>query len=329
VDFDPDIDHPFQGEMPSPTFAEAQMWNFSDGKYGIMYHVGTMPGDLGLWHNAFSINCPDGSVLATKIVGRGEPGLFGTGAVHSRTLEPYKAWRISFDAGMRRYRPEDLWRGPGADGLHVPVRVTLEISATHPVWEPGGRSDHPEGSIFETFCKMHHEQPLAVKGRMEIDGETIEFDGIGHRDHSRGPRDFRTLRRGAWFNVTFESGWAFLGFYGEDHTGKYERSAIYEGGEIILGSMEHSAELATTAPEPREYVVVVRTEDKRERTLHVRCTQTVNWFSPGLTEWCLGADLSDPHYYNWSMSFAEFDCDGERGIGFIDRGALAGLLKLG
>ena len=73
VEHDPALDHPFEGEMPSPDFAEAQMWNFSDGDYGLMYHLGTMPGDMGLWHNAISINCPDGSVLATKVVGRSEP----------------------------------------------------------------------------------------------------------------------------------------------------------------------------------------------------------------------------------------------------------------
>ena len=35
VEHDPALDHPFEGEMPSPDFAEAQMWNFSDGDFGL------------------------------------------------------------------------------------------------------------------------------------------------------------------------------------------------------------------------------------------------------------------------------------------------------
>jgi hypothetical protein len=327
VNHDPRLDHPFHGDMPSPDFAEAQMWNFSDGQLGVMYHVGTMPGDMRLWHNAFSINCPDGSVLATKVVGRGEPDMFGTHAVHSRTLEAYRAWRIHFDGGMRRYRPEELQAAPGTDGVHVPVTVDLEIIASHPVWEPGARSSDPEGSIFFTFAKMHHEQPLTVRGTVAIDGSITPFSGIGHRDHSRGPRDMRTLLRGAWFNATFDSGWAFLGFWGEDRHGVQERSAIYQNGQIILGSMAHSAELATTAPEPQQFEILLRTEDGRERRIQARCTQGVNWFCPGLSEWCVGTDLSDPRNYQWAMAFAEFTCESERGLGFVDRGAMAKLLK--
>jgi hypothetical protein len=327
VEHDPALDHPFEGEMPSPDFAEAQMWNFSDGDYGLMYHLGTMPGDMGLWHNAISINCPDGSVLATKVVGRSEPGMFGTAGVHTRTLEPYRSWRIVFEGAMRRYRPEDLWRGPGTDGVHIPVRIELDVTASHGVWEPGGRRDDPANSIFETFCKMHHEQPLVARGVIAMAGVEVAFDGIGHRDHSRGPRNFQNLRRGAWFNATFDSGWAFLGFWGEDHTGVQERSAIFEKGQIILGSMEHRAELSTTAPTPRQFEVLVRTEDERQRRLKISCTQGVNWFCPGASEWCVGADLSDPLNYHWAMSFAEFECDGEPGLGFVDRGALARLLE--
>ena len=224
-----------------------------------------------------------------------------------------------------RYKREDLWKAPGADGAHVPVRVDLEMTAAHPAWEPGAGSTAAE-TISQTFCKMHHEQPLAVKGRIEIDGEVIGYAGVGHRDHSFGPRQFRNLQRGAWFNATFDSGWSFLGFLCEDHSGVQEKSAVFENGRITLGHMEQKAELSTTAPEPRQYEVIVRTEDDRQRTIRIRCTEGVNWFSPGLSEWCLGSDLSHPRNYNWAMCFAEFECDGERGLGFVDRGAAAELL---
>jgi hypothetical protein len=328
--FDAALDRPYEGEMPSPDFSESQMWNFSDGRYGVMYHLGAMPGDMKLWQNVLSINCPDGSVLVGKVVGRGEPDMFGAISMHSRTIEPYRRWRIHFDGAMRRHRSEDLWTGPGRDGAHVPVRIELDVRATHSVWEPAPHGSGPDGGIFNTMARMHHEQPLAVTGRLIIDGETVEYEAIGHRDHSYGPRDMRKLRRDAWINATFESGWAFLGFWGELDDMSAERSAIFEKGRILEGSMRleglRASVLTSPAPEPRQFEVVVAVDGGGERTLKVRCTQNINWFSAGPMEWCVGADLNTPDQYNWSMAFADFECDGERGLGFVDRGASASLM---
>lgn len=323
----PAHDHPFQGEMPTPDFAEAQMWNFTDGRYGIIYHLGTLPGDLRLWHNAFAITCPDGSVLATKIVGPSESGMFGTRTAHSRTIDPYRTWRIEFDGALRRYGPADLSAGPGADGRHIPAKVTLDVTAAYPVWEPGLRSGDEEGSLFRTIYHMHHEQALKTTGTIEIDGERVAFKAIGHRDHSFGPRDITKVIRGHWINASFDSGWAFLGMDGSmDPTGAWERAAVFEHGRVVDAAMVHAGELSSTAPEPRQFEMTLRTED-RVRTIRVTCTDGVNWFGAGPSEFCVGNDYSDPKTYNWAMYFAEFECDGERGKGLVDRGAQAALLR--
>ena len=113
ADFEDADDRPFEGELPHPQFAEAQMWNFSDGNYGVVYHVGSMPGDMKLWDSVFSINCPDGSVLVAKVIGRStEETMFGSPGACSHTIEPYKSWRITFDGAMRRYSQEELAHGP-------------------------------------------------------------------------------------------------------------------------------------------------------------------------------------------------------------------------
>ena len=328
--FDEALEFPFRGAMPSPDFSETQMWNFSDGQYGLLYHIGAMPGDMDLRHNAFSINCPDGSVLAAKVVGRGIPDAFGTATAHSKTVEPYSRWRIVFDGAMRRYHPSELSAGPARDGMHVAVKITLDIVGTHSAWEPGGHTEATvSDGIFNTMARMHHEQPVSAKGLIEIDGVQTSFEGIGHRDHSYGPRDMRRLRRDAWINATFESGWSFLGFWGELENDSAERSAIFADGKVIAGSMRQDALLNSTGPEPRQFEVTVRTDDGAVRVLKVKVTQYVNWFNAGLMEWCLGADTTEPTNYIWCMCFAEFECDGERGRGFVDRGVQASLLTLG
>lgn len=326
--FDPSIDQPFQGPIPTPDFAEAQQWNFTDGRHGVVYHVGSMPGDLKLWHNAFAITCPDGSVLATKVVGRSATDRFGAHSVNSQTMVPYAAWRIRFDGGLRRYRPDALQVGPGTDGLHVPVRVELDISANHPVWEPGARSGDATDSVFHTICRMHHEQAVKARGVICIDGEHVDFNGIGHRDHSFGPRDFGKLLTGFWVNATFASGWAFLAFEGMlEGVENVRRGAIFENGEIIECEALHSADLETTAPEPRQFAMTLRTLDGRERLIEVTCRGGVNWTGAGPTEWCVGTDLSDPRNYVFTHYFADFACGGEMGLGFVDRGAQAARLR--
>ena len=329
MSFDPELDQPYSGPFPAsePDFSENQMWNFYDGRYGFMFHVGSMPGDLQLWHNAVTINCPDGTVLASKIVGRGGAGVFGAASINSRTLKAYETFHIAVDAGMRRCRPEELWTAPGADGVHVPVRVDLQISAAHPVWEPGRDAGHSD-TLFRTMARMHHEQALVAEGVIVIEGETIEFRAVGHRDHSYGPRDFRKLLRGNWFNATFDSGWSFLTFWGEDASGIQERTAIFDQGQIILGTTTHDGHLASLSAEPRMFHIGIQSEDGRNRRLSVRCLGGSSWFSPKM-EWCLGTDLADPLTYLWRFDFAEFECEGERGLGFIDRGSQAGLLAGG
>lgn len=329
MEFDPALDLPYPGPIPTPDFSESQQWNFFDGQVGVMYHIGAMPGDIKLWHNAFAISCADGSTLATKMVGRGPIDGFGAHAVHSMTIEPYKAWRVVFDGALRRYDPPTLQTGPGVDGRHIPVKVELDIRASHPVWDPGANAEHVGGDqgLFASMSKMHHEQALSCTGFIEIDGQRTEYAAPGHRDHSFGPRDLSKLRRALWVNGTFETGWAFLQFEGElAGLPLMKRGALFEGGHIIECHMDHEAELTTSAPEPREFSLRVSTDGKADRVIEVRVKGGANWTSVGPTEWCLGTLRDDPRNYLFTHYFAELFCNGEKGFGFVDRGIITSLL---
>lgn len=329
MEFDPALDLPYPDAMPTPEFSESQQWNFFNGSYGVMYHIGGMPGDCKLWHNAFAIACPDGSTLATKIVGRGPAEAFGAHTVHSVTLEPYKVWRVVFDGALRRYDPAELQAGPAADGQHIPVKVELDIRAAHPVWDPGAHAEQAAGEkgLFASTAKMHHEQAVTCTGFIEIAGERIEFSAPGHRDHSSGPRDLSKLRRALWVNGTFESGWSFLQFEGElVGLPLLKRGGLFEDGQIIECHMDHEAELSTSAPEPRSFEFKVSIDGKPDRVIEVRVKGGANWTSVGPTEWCLGTLRDDPRNYLFTHYFAELSCNGEKGYGFVDRGVITSLL---
>ncbi|HKY86977.1 MAG TPA: hypothetical protein VJL90_09475 [Pseudorhodoplanes sp.] len=324
--FNPVDDHPFQGEMPEPLFCEAQQWNVTDGQWGVICHLGTMPGDIKLWHIAFAVTCPDGTVLATKLVGRGEKGTFGTHTMNTVTVEPYKRWRLRFDGAVRRYNPSELYSRPGYDGGHIPAVVELDITAAHDVWEPGARHDDYPDALFKSTYRMHHEQPLRAVGFIEVAGERVPFEGLGHRDHSQGPRERKTVQS-YWVNGIFESGWAFATMVGvTDPGGEFERTAIYRNGRVIEAALEKWSDIQVSAPVPNDYEMVINCEGER-LAMNVSCKNGINWFGPGRTEWAIGTDLSDPNSYLYTHYFGEFECNGEKGIGFVDRGARASLLK--
>jgi hypothetical protein len=329
MEFDPALDRPYPGPIPTPDFSESQQWNFFDGQFGVMCHIGAMPGDIKLWHNAFAIGCPDGSTLATKIVGRGPLDGFGAHAVHSITLEPYKAWRVGFDGALRRYDPASLQAGPSTDGRHIPVRVELDIIAAHPVWDPGANAEHVGGDkgLFASMSKMHHEQALTCTGFIEIDGKRTAYQASGHRDHSFGPRDLSKLQRALWVNGTFETGWSFLQFEGElSGLPLMKRGGLFEGGKIIECLFDHQAELTSSAPEPRLFTMRMVIPGQADREIEVRVKGGANWTSVGPTEWCLGTLRGDPRNYLFTHYFAELSCHGEKGHGFVDRGINTALL---
>jgi predicted secreted hydrolase len=53
------------------------------------------------------------------------------------------------------------------------------------------------------FAKAHYEQHMAVRGTIDIDGETMRIDGLGLRDHSWGPRYWQAIHSYRWLTINF------------------------------------------------------------------------------------------------------------------------------
>jgi len=318
---DPADDHPLVGGNPDPSFAEAQQWNVTDGEYGVMCHIATMPGDIKLWQSVIAITHPDGSVHTTKIIGRGSPEMFGTPIFHTVTDVPFEAWRLRFDGAMRHFRASDLRRGPAWDGMHVPVTIELEISAGHPVWILGGHNGGEKEGLFQTVYRFHHEQAIVASGTIKIGDRTIALVGaVGHRDHSRGPRDqLKTVEHG-WINATFESGWSFATIVGSsDPGGIFDVAAVFDGNAVQEGTIARWTRQESFAPTPRSFELELALPGG-PRVIRATCTNGINWSGVGPTEWSIGTNRDDRENYLFSQYFAEFECDGEKGRGYVDRG---------
>ena len=329
---DPADDHPYLGEIdPSSLWAEAQQWNLVDAAgNGVIYHLCTMPNQLHLRHNVMAIVLDDGSVYAAKVVGPStQPDQFGVDFLHARTVDPFKRWHLHFDGAVQRVNPDLSTVGFLPDGPHLAARFDLELSAAHPAWIPGARHGEDADSLFSTAYAFHHEQPFHASGTIEVDGQTVIVDGaIGHRDHSRGERtsnyDPRTgeyrKQSAFWINGIFDSGWAFATMEGLfEPGGRFERSALFTDEGVIAAVVHGGLQLTSTLADPVDFEINLCTEDGSSRTITFHCTHGINFTAVGPSEWCLGADLSNANSSVWAMYFAELECDGERGLGFVDR----------
>jgi hypothetical protein len=99
------------------------------------------------------------------------------GGLHVRQPEPLRTAELRFAAG-------DVALDVRVRGLHEPFS-----------WHDGA-DGCPPWAADDRF-----EQSVTTEGSFTVAGRTVEFTGIGHRDHSWGTRDWRALQHWKWINA--------------------------------------------------------------------------------------------------------------------------------
>ncbi len=100
--------------------------------------------------------------------------------------------------------------------------IDFEFSALHPPYAYGSNKDGcPPYAATDRV-----EQSGRVKGTLELNGKTVAFDTVGHRDHSWGTRVWSTFQYYNWFQGQSEDGaiavhyWRFFAL-GREHLRGY------------------------------------------------------------------------------------------------------------
>lgn len=319
VPTDPADDFVHQAPPGVGRWAENIQWNVRDAHgLGVMWHIGTMIENPKMWHIVVVVTLPEGRVLATKLVAPGA-GHFGTPNAQLATVKPFQQWHFEFIGGMI-----DVTSSQGADGLanddhHHSVTVDLDLNAAYPVWIPDGATQ------FGDWGKFHHEQVVRVRGNVEVSGQVYEIDGIGHRDHSIGPRDLSHLQSGFWGNGVFESGWAFATMLGVYDSGDFQRAAVFDAKGTHDATMAYWTPLSSVRCDPKDVTVRLNVQDEL-LTIEGRVRNGMNFTVADGAEFCMGTDHSKPDRYFLTNFFVDWTCNGERGIGYLDRGSLIRLL---
>jgi hypothetical protein len=127
------------------------------------------------------------------------------GGMRFEIEEPFVRHRTTYDGGAVFMTDPSQLADPGKAFRENPhKRVNLDIShqAIGPVYGSAG-NEAPEEDAERSFARAHYEQHMATKGTITIDGETLEVDGAGLRDHSWGPRYWQAIYSYRWLTCAF------------------------------------------------------------------------------------------------------------------------------
>src|SRR3990170_1268521 len=106
-------------------------------------------------------------------------------------------------------RPEITGNEAFAENPHRRVSLELVHEGVGPVFGSAGLQREAADPERE-FARAHYEQHMRVRGTLAIDGESVEIDGLGLRDHSWGPRYWQALKYYRWLNCTFGPDFGFM-----------------------------------------------------------------------------------------------------------------------
>lgn len=204
----------------------------------VYQHWGLLGGEM--WECNNGVFLPNGEILVSRTFApRVEGKDMFTGEATIGPVVPLEKWRMQYNGFNRRLLMADLAAGPLTEGLPERVRVDVVGTATSPAYGVGMRTNEETMTAHDrnnavSGHGLHIEQSMKVEGTLVIGGETLKFDGVGHRDHSCGPRSNGHMWRESWCNGSFPSGRTFhlLEVF---VTGRptYYMGYVYDGEKII------------------------------------------------------------------------------------------------
>jgi hypothetical protein len=222
-------------------------------RIGYFFHLTRWYLDPTLWLEQVQVYLPDGNYLVRHNWSRANP-LSETGGAMLKLLHDERArcWRIQYRGPVMRATAQELSRGPLTERPQQRLELDVLFQSAYSPWELGNASaDH-------TTQRWLVEQPGRVSGQVNVGGEVQAMDGVGYRNHSRGPRMTATLYDHCWVHGQFPSGRAFAVIHIRDaHAlSRLAQAVVWDRGRVyparceippLLGDTDHPL----TAPRER------------------------------------------------------------------------------
>jgi len=193
---------------PESNFNESMYFNFFDPTRSIggFVRLGNRANE-GRAEMTVTVYLPDGRVLFNFERAPIENNdAFDAGGLSFEVLEPAQTLRTVY-RGQALELAEPRGMNDPKEAFSTAPRCEIVLDLVHDAVGPmygGSRSREEESRNAEQqFAKAHYEQHMAVKGNLRIDGETIQIEGYGLRDHSWGPRHWQAIESYEWLTMNF------------------------------------------------------------------------------------------------------------------------------
>lgn len=317
----------------TPLWCENYMTYLYDpvAEVGVCFHLCHRSDHPNLWEEVFVVSLPGDRQLVAKAfaVGREERGVSVCG-VSFECEEPYAKWVTRFRGGARLVSGGELRAGPLTDGLHIPVDLELVCTAFGPPYDFGAPK------LETDWGHGHYEQAMSISGHLSFGGKTVQLRGEGHRDHSWGARDYRTVGgRTTWMHGHFPSGrwFGFLNVPGLP-SGKPFAHAVTGDAQQANVVQVTGYTLATTPDQALEDFELKVSGADGISTIRAQVLSNWGWHftsdlpggviaqsleRPGATELCLGRHAPPVASHSVFETYVRYDWDGEIGYGLTER----------
>ncbi|MHB8375977.1 MAG: DUF7064 domain-containing protein [Dehalococcoidia bacterium] len=199
-----DYTHPLG---PEPNFNESMYFNFFDRarRSGGFVRLGNRANE-GSAEMTIALFLPDGSVLFQyKRPEIRTNDALDAGGMRFEVIEPMEKLRTAYDGSAVHLTDPTQMADPREafkNNPHRKVRLDLVHEAVGPAYGSSG-SKRQVVDPEKEFAKAHYEQHMRVRGTVSLDGETMQIDGLGLRDHSWGPRYWQAIHSYRWLTINF------------------------------------------------------------------------------------------------------------------------------
>ncbi len=192
---------------PEKNFNESMYFNFFDRarRSGGFVRLGNRANE-GHAEMTIAIYLPDGSVLFQyKRPEITTNDAFDAGGMRFETIQPYEKLRTIYEGSAVHLTEPSQMADPREAFRNNPMKK-IRLDLTHEDAGPAYGSSGGNRRIVDPekeFAKAHYEQHMRVHGAIELDGETVQIDGLGLRDHSWGPRYWQAIHSYRWLTINF------------------------------------------------------------------------------------------------------------------------------
>jgi hypothetical protein len=223
---------------PEKNFNESMYFNFFDRARAVggFVRLGNRANE-GQAEMTVTVFLPDGRVLFNF----GRPHIasndaFDAGGMRFEVLEPTEKLRTTYAGHALELREPRAMSDPRKAFTENPLR-SVALDLVHTAVGPMYGSSHDETedaqAADQQFAKAHYEQHMRVAGSIEIEGERIDVDGYGLRDHSWGPRYWQALEGYEWLTMNFGADFGAMVSVVRRSAGKPRTAGVVVRGDAV------------------------------------------------------------------------------------------------